>query len=170
MKTLILLRHGKSNWDEPLPDHDRPLTKRGKRDAATVGRLLTQEGLAPEWVWSSTAARARDTADRAARAGEWDVDVAVTEALYGADATEILAVLSGTPDWADSVLAVGHNPGMEDAASELARDLVSLRTCELAVIRLPVESWVELRGNPRGRLEALMRGADGAAGAGDGGA
>jgi phosphohistidine phosphatase len=160
MKTLILLRHGKSSWDDPVPDHDRHLAKRGRRDAERAGRFLAEEGLEPEWLWSSTAARAAQTASILAEAAEWDVDPAFSEALYGATDGEILDVVATTPDWADIVMVVGHNPGMEEAASELVRELCSLRTCEMAVVRLPIETWSELAAAPHGRLEAIWRGAD----------
>ena len=160
MKTLILLRHGKSSWDDPVADHDRQLAKRGRRDAERAGKFLAAEGLEPDWLWSSTAARAAETAFILGEAADWDVEPTMTEALYGASDGEILEVVAGTPDWADIVMVVGHNPGMEEAASGLVRELCSLRTCEMAVVQLPIERWSELAAAPRGRLEAVWRGAD----------
>lgn len=155
MKTLLLLRHGKSRWGESAPDHDRTLRKRGERDAARVGRFLEREGLPPDWVWSSTATRAADTAQIVVKAGDFDVAVEEVSELYGADLDDILAVAARTPDWAATVLVVGHNPGMEETASTLTRRDCGMATCTLAAIVLPIEAWSELVAAPRGRLAGI---------------
>lgn len=151
----MLLRHGKSTWGESAPDHDRTLKNRGQRDAARVGRFLEREGMAPDWVWSSTAKRAADTAQIVVKAGDLDVAVEEITELYGADADEILAVVARTPDWAGSALVVGHNPGMEEAVSSLARRDCGMATCTLAVVALPIEMWGELTAAARGRLVGI---------------
>ncbi len=155
MKTLLLLRHGKSSWGESAPDHDRTLKNRGQRDAARVGRFLEREGMAPDWVWTSTATRAADTARIVVKAGDLDVAVEETTELYGADPDEIMSVVARTPDWAGAVLVVGHNPGMEEAAGSLARRDCGMATCALAVIALPIELWGELTAATLGRLVGL---------------
>jgi phosphohistidine phosphatase len=155
VKTLLLLRHGKAEWGAPVPDHDRTLRKRGRRDAARVGRFLAAEGLAPEWIWSSTAERAADTARRVVAGGDLGLAIEATEALYGAEADEILEIVAQSPDWAGTVLVVGHNPGMEEAAEALTRRECAMATCSLAVIELAVEGWPELSSAPRGSLRGL---------------
>jgi phosphohistidine phosphatase len=169
VKTLLLLRHGKAHWGESMPDHDRTLRNRGLRDATRVGRFLEREGMAPDWVWTSTATRAADTAQIVVKAGDFDVPVEETTELYGADADEILAVVARTPDWAETVLAVGHNPGMEEAASALARQDVGMATCGLAAIELAAESWAEVNAATRGRLTGTWHPTELSADAGEAG-
>jgi phosphohistidine phosphatase len=157
LKTLLLLRHGKSSWDTPLPDHDRPLRKRGRRAAEAVGAFLEREGLAPDWLWTSTATRALDTARLVASAAALDIEPEATERLYGADAGDILSIVATTPDSADTVLVVGHNPGLGELAGALAGRDVHLTTCGLAVLELDVEEWAEVPAWPGARLVALRR-------------
>ena len=77
MKTIILFRHGKSDWDAPSgSDHERPLAARGRKAADAMGRFLSEKGEVPELAIASSAVRARDTLDRAVRAGEWACEVA----------------------------------------------------------------------------------------------
>jgi phosphohistidine phosphatase len=156
VKTLLLLRHGKSAWgDDGLTDHDRPLKKRGIRDAGRMGRFVLAEGLAPDFIWSSTAVRARDTARLFAEGADLDEDaVELTEMLYAADPETILAVAASSPD-VEIVAMVGHNPGTEEAVEALTRRLADMPTCALAVIELPIEGWGELSPVTRGRLAAV---------------
>ncbi|MFB3041695.1 MAG: histidine phosphatase family protein, partial [Candidatus Poribacteria bacterium] len=83
MKTLLILRHAKSSWEHPeLTDHDRPLNKRGKRDAPRMGKLLRVQGLVPDLIMSSTAKRARSTAKTVARKSGYKEKVELTPAFY----------------------------------------------------------------------------------------
>jgi phosphohistidine phosphatase len=83
MKTLLILRHGKSSWKFPdLPDHDRPLNSRGKRDAPLMGRKLAEEGMVPDVIISSSATRAHDTAKKAAKASGYRGEIVVESSLY----------------------------------------------------------------------------------------
>ena len=158
MKTLLLLRHGKSSWsDESLADHDRPLKKRGRRAAQHMGRLLLERQLVPDSVLTSTAVRTRDTADlMAGTAGYLGTILAITE-LYHAEPAVLAEVVSRiTADW-KTVLIVGHNPGLEDWLMQLVEERHEFPTAALAWIELPIENWSELTRETRGTLRGLWR-------------
>ncbi|MGB7955409.1 MAG: histidine phosphatase family protein [Candidatus Nitrosopolaris sp.] len=96
MKSVLILRHAKSSWKHPeLADHDRPLNKRGKRDAQRMGELLRNEHLIPESVISSTAIRARDTAKAVVKASGYKGKIALNRSLYAAGPEAYLKVLNG---------------------------------------------------------------------------
>jgi phosphohistidine phosphatase len=121
MKTLHLLRHAKSSWDdETLADHQRPLAPRGTRDAKLVAAHLAETLPAgPELVLCSSSVRTRQTLELVA-AGLGDPRIEFDEAIYGASAGGLMARLRSVPDDIESVLVIGHNPGMQDLALELA--------------------------------------------------
>jgi phosphohistidine phosphatase len=145
MKRLLVLRHAKSSWkDRDLRDHDRPLNKRGKRDAPRMGRLLRNEGLSPEWAFSSTATRARVTLDLALEQSGATCEAARVAELYLAAPADIVDVLRTTPDPVSRALVVGHNPGMEDLVQGLTGEEVVFPTAALAVIDCEIENWADL--------------------------
>jgi phosphohistidine phosphatase len=146
-KHLALLRHAKSSWsDSHLDDHDRPLTPRGHRAATRLGLYLRQEGIQPDLVLCSSAARARQTLGLLGLATE--PEVLVEDELYAAAAAMVLARLRRVSETAQSVLLIGHNPGIQDAAISLASDPEDLvgtfPTAALADLRLPIVTWQEL--------------------------
>jgi phosphohistidine phosphatase len=147
VKRIYLLRHAKSDWgDESLPDHDRPLNKRGRRSAAEIPETLARKGISPDRVLASTARRARETAEPLSSG----LDLRATEELYGATAGTLLGQLQAQPDDVGSVLLVGHNPGMEELAGLLARTADAtkvdggMRTATLIAFEADVASWSEL--------------------------
>lgn len=143
MKTLLLARHAKSDWGDPsLPDHDRPLNARGRRDAPAMARRLVDEGIRITHIVSSTALRARSTADEYAAA--FTLEVADDPRLYAASVRTIVEVAGRLPDEADVAMLVGHNPGMHDAVAELTGDFVDFPTCAVAECQVEVDSWSEL--------------------------
>ncbi|EEW23934.1 SixA phosphatase family protein [Rhodobacter ferrooxidans] len=117
-KRLILTRHAKSNWDDPLtPDHDRPLNERGKAAAADLGDWLASRGYVPEKVLCSDALRTRATWSGIAPALPGTVTVQLKPALYHASADVMLAVLRHAT--VDTVMMIGHNPGIAEFAHRL---------------------------------------------------
>ncbi|MRG59353.1 hypothetical protein GE115_05630 [Agromyces sp. CFH 90414] len=171
MKTLYLVRHAKSDWDDPaLDDHERPLNERGRRDAPAMGRRLAERGAAPALIVTSTAIRARTTADAlAAELGIPDDRFLVEPRLYAASGRSILAIAADLPRSVDSAMLVGHNPGMSDALVELiggsgdggeAGDAGDLPTCAVAECTVDVDDWSELiEGSGRlVRLDTPRRG------------
>ncbi|MGH9462968.1 MAG: SixA phosphatase family protein [Vicinamibacteria bacterium] len=157
MRTLLVLRHAKSSWkDEGLADHDRPLNKRGKKNAPTIGKLIRKEGLTPSWIASSTALRARKTAEAAAKGSGYSGTIHYTRELYLAQPGDICAVLRKTaPESATRILIVGHNPGLEELVGAWTAQRQPFPTGALAQIDLAIESWSELSGAVRGELVHL---------------
>lgn len=156
MKTLLILRHAKSSWkDQTLADHDRPLNKRGKRDGPRIGRLLRDEQLMPDLIFSSSAVRAITTAEAVADACDYEGDIRVTRWLYHAGTETFVEVLSQVPDRYERVMLVGHNPGSEELLEDLTGSWERMPTAALAQVALGIESWSELSEATRGRLVNL---------------
>lgn len=121
MRTLHLLRHLKSSWDDPeQADHDRPLAPRGRRAGKAMRRHIGAAGISPQLVISSSAVRAVETWEAIRQGIGSDVDVEVSDAVYMASAASLLLLLNGLPDAAASVLVVGHNPGIAELAVGLS--------------------------------------------------
>jgi len=161
MKTLLLLRHAKSSWKHPeLADHDRPLNKRGKADAPRVGEWLRRQGLTPGLIISSTAERARKTAERVAEASGYEGEVQLEESLYMGDPEDYLEALRDVPDRYQRVLVVGHNPGLEMFLDDLTGGDELMPTAALAQISLPIERWRQLTAATKGLLVNLWRSRD----------
>ncbi|CAN7619342.1 SixA phosphatase family protein [Mesorhizobium sp. LjRoot246] len=121
MKQLLLLRHAKSSWDGPdLDDFDRPLAERGLKAARLMGRELAARGWLPDLVLVSAARRTRDTWRLVAAELPTHPRIAFIEALYGASAKDILSQVHQTDPSCGSLLVIGHNPGLEDLARQLA--------------------------------------------------
>lgn len=153
MKTLIIMRHAKSSWDQAdLADHDRPLKNRGKRDAPRMGELLLDEDLTPDLIISSSAKRAVATAKAAADACDYAGNIIVTRNLYLADPEIYIDELKGIPDQVSVVMVVGHNPGLEEFLEELTGVWQRLPTAAIAVVNLPVNTWEELDEVTHGTL------------------
>lgn len=154
MKRLWLLRHAKSSWDEPgLPDRLRPLAPRGRKATKRLTRYFAANPIAPELVLCSPAIRATQTWEGVKRGLPAETRVEVDDAIYGADADDLLERLRHVPAELDSVLVIGHNPGLGDLAQQLAgagdpamRNRLATRfpTAALAGLRLPAE-WRKLR-------------------------
>ena len=121
MKTLLLLRHAKSDWSHrELADHDRPLAPRGRRAAPAMGRFMARAGLQPEMVLCSSALRTRETWSLLAPELHAEPPVAYDRELYLASPVDILTVLGRASPSLSSILVIGHNPGMEELALALA--------------------------------------------------
>lgn len=119
-RTLILLRHAKSSWKQPVPDHDRPLSGRGQRDAPAVGRLLRERGMKPDLVLCSPAVRTRQTWQLVHGAGVEAGEVRFVPEIYGGRAEDLRQVLRTVPEGTGTVLLIGHAPGLPDLADSLA--------------------------------------------------
>ena len=158
MKTLLVLRHAKSSWKRPdLADHDRPLNKRGKQDAPRMGKLIRHQKLKPDLIISSTAKRARRTADEVADWCAYDGAVHLERRLYLADPRTMIDVVRRLAAGAKRVLIVGHNPGLEELIVRLTGRAELFPTAALAQIDLPIDDWKELRSTVKGRLINLWR-------------
>lgn len=146
-KRLALLRHAKSSWNDPsLDDHDRPLAPRGRRAATRMGQYIDESGLVPDLVLCSSATRARETLDLLRLPS--DTEIVIEDELYGASATLLVARLRRVGDAASSVLLIGHNPGLQDAAVNLAGNPDAVErefpTAALAEFLVPTPHWEDL--------------------------
>ncbi len=158
MKTLLLLRHAKSSRDNPdLADHERPLNDRGKGAARQMGQLLVDEKLVPDLIVSSTAVRARKTAQKVAKRCDYPRAIQLDERLYLSNPAAHLAVLQGVENDEQRVLVVGHNPGISEFLNQLASADEELPTAGLALIELPIKRWRDLTARTRGTLARIWR-------------
>lgn len=148
-RELLLLRHAKSDWDSgAVTDFDRPLSKRGRRDAPRIGEWLYREGLIPGLILSSPAARARETALKVCKGLDYSKrDIRWETRLYEADLDALLQVLAVAAQGPISVLVVAHNPGLEsllrylaDGDLDEAKDGKLLPTAALARLEMP-DDW-----------------------------
>jgi phosphohistidine phosphatase len=145
MKTLLLMRHGKSDWNAGEGDFERPLTKRGWDDAPMIGRMLADAHLIPERVLTSSAARAWTTAKLIAGAGEFPDEPVKVERLYGASAVDCLGILQEQPAKIDILMLVGHNPALENLLSELTGvSRCHLPTAAVACLDADADRWSDL--------------------------
>ncbi len=168
MKSLTLLRHAKSGWDDPVArDYDRPLNSRGERAARLMGEHATSIGLGIDAIVSSPAVRCTETLDLfQPAAGLGTMEVHWDRRIYLASSATLIDCLRDLDDADERVLMVGHNPGMEDLILDLVpddgssplRDLAEEKfpTAALATIELDVASWgdVDMR---TGRLTLFVR-------------
>ena len=154
MKTLILLRHAKSGWDDPVErDFDRPLNKKGHRAAGTVGRTLRAFDYHFDLVMASPAMRVKETIASVEEGFGEQLEPHYDRRVYLASVNTLMDVIHGAPDSADTLLLVGHNPGMEelvfllvpDRENDLERDKVEQKypTAAVAEIRLDIDHWRE---------------------------
>jgi phosphohistidine phosphatase len=157
VKTLCVVRHAKSSWDDPhLPDHDRPLNKRGLRDAPFMARLAAETYGTPSRILTSTALRALTTARHFASAFRMEErDVHVLSALYPGVLHNYLQVIGTQPEHLESLWLFGHNPGVSQLAQYLVGPAVGhMPTCAIVVAELNIQSWQELYQG-EGKLTAL---------------
>jgi phosphohistidine phosphatase len=162
MKTLLVLRHAKSSWDDAgLDDHDRPLNSRGERDAPRMGQLVSDLDLMPDLIISSDATRARLTAEAMADAAGYEGTILLERRLYHANPTEIVDLLHSAVDAElETVMIVGHNPGLEELVAALTGAREDVPTAGLAQIELPIEQWSNLTAATRGTLVDMWRPSD----------
>jgi phosphohistidine phosphatase len=151
-KTLYLLRHAKSSWDDPsLADHDRPLAPRGRRASKAIAGYLQRHAITPSLVLCSSSRRTRETLEQISAAFDKGADVRIEESLYATSATRLLEMLQGVDSRVSSVMLIGHDPSIRELALNLAGSgsrLERLRekfpTGALATLAFR-GSWSELR-------------------------
>jgi len=157
MPHLMLMRHGKSDWDSDAPDdHSRPLAPRGVVAAERMGEVIRELGLVPDLVVSSTATRARSTAELARIAGGWDTRLVLDDTLYGASVAETLAVASRHGGDCNRIMLVGHQPTWSMTVQHLTGARVAMRTATVADIELSITDWSQLPGAP-GSIVSLLQ-------------
>jgi phosphohistidine phosphatase len=148
MKTLLLVRHAKSDWNTPsLSDFDRPLNERGKRDAPVMARRLSDKKIKIDAFISSPAKRAKKTAGAFAKEYQQDKDeIIFKEELYGALVDSFYDVIGNINDKFNSVAVFSHNPGITDFANSLTNTKIdNMPTCSVFVVKLKTKNWADLR-------------------------
>ena len=144
MKTLYIVRHAKSSWKFPeLSDFDRPLNKRGKRDAPEMGRRFAKKNIFPGLILSSPAKRAFKAAKAIAKAIDYPENKIKTDMdIYHASASSLLRILQSQNDSISSLMIFGHNPGFTSLANMLANDNVyNIPTTGVYVVEFDVDNW-----------------------------
>lgn len=169
MLTLLLFRHAKSSRPAGVGDFDRPLAARGRRAIEEMAARMRAAGYLPDLILCSPARRTRETCELLAPALGCEAPVRLEPDLYLAEAGRLLRRIRAAPDEIRALLAIGHNPGVQELATLLAgagdRDgLAMLRTkfptAALAALRFEGKGWSSV-AKARGRLEAFMRPGDG---------
>lgn len=143
MKELLLLRHGKSDWNaEYGKDHERPLAPRGRAAARLIGRFLEKTNSVPDLVVTSSAVRAYSTAELAVEAGGWRSRLVVTDDLYATSARRVGQFVSQQAREVERLMLVGHNPTWEDATRLfVGGGIFRVPTAAVACIRFPIVTW-----------------------------
>ncbi|MHB0856025.1 MAG: SixA phosphatase family protein [Anaerolineae bacterium] len=155
------MRHAKSKWSEPgVADHDRALTRRGKRAALAMGRELLARGWLPGIVFSSTAKRARGTAKRLVTSWDPRPEIVCDPSLYLQGLAPYLHILSQIAADVHTVLIVGHNPAAEDMVRYLTNETIRLPTASVACVDLPLTSWAQYDGHVEGTLRHVLHARD----------
>jgi len=158
MKTLILMRHAKSSWDDAtLDDYDRPLNSRGFKDAPRMGKLLKQKKTVPDLILCSPARRARQTCELFVQAAQFQTEIEWKEDFYGASPAEYLKGLQAVDDACRKVMLIGHNPGMESLLHHLNGEFEKFPTAAIAILGLPIEHWQALSLETKAQLQHLWR-------------
>ena len=157
-RTLFLVRHAKSSWDDPdLADLARPLNKRGKRDAAAMAQRVAHRPDRPQLIVTSPATRARRTAEAMAIAlGLEPESLVVDPRVYVATVLSLLEVIRALDDRHARVMLVGHHPGLPDTVNALTdAKIEKLPTCGVADVRVEVPSWADVREGGAALVELL---------------
>jgi phosphohistidine phosphatase len=146
MKTLLLMRHGKSSWKDVKKNEDklRPLTKKGEKDAKTMVTLLEEKEFLPQLIFTSTAKRARDTANIFLAQCCGEITLTALDSLYMAEPQNVLDVLNRVDERVEKVMVIGRNPGLESLLQHLTGEVESLSTANIVYLQLPVNHWSEL--------------------------
>jgi phosphohistidine phosphatase len=159
MKDLLLVRHAKSDWgDGDLKDHERPLAKRGRRDAPAMARHLLAQKVFPKIIVCSTAERARQTAELMLGETTFDGKLLFYNELYASSVPRYLKLIRGVPDGeASPLMIVGHNPEMEEALHLFTGIREHVPTCCVIWLQIDIQHWSNLPDHPQAELKALWK-------------
>jgi phosphohistidine phosphatase len=148
MKTLYVVRHAKSSWENPLlDDFSRPLNERGKKDAPRMGKRLKKKKVVIDLILSSSARRALATAQRIAEVLNYGEDkIRINPDLYHASPKRIFDVIKNVKDKYNTLLLIAHNPGLTEFVNDLMNQQIdNIPTCGIAACELDIESWKEIK-------------------------
>ncbi len=156
MKQVFLMRHAKSSWkDANIPDHDRPLKKKGEKDVKTMAKMLKHKKHLPDFILCSSAERAKQTAVIFKKASSFEGKLEYNDKLYMAEVPDLIDAIKNAPKSAKSIMIIGHNPGLEALLQTLTGKVETLPTSSIAYISIPIEKWSELTNEVEGKLKKL---------------
>lgn len=157
MLTLYLLRHAKSSWDDASqPDFERVLANRGREACALIGEFIEEKGIDFDLVLVSTAVRTRETIELVKEHAKFRGEVRYDERIYEATVSQLLEIISQIDNDRESVLLVGHNPGIEALLALLTGEHQRVTTANFVMIKLEATKWSETLAN-KGTLEWIIR-------------
>lgn len=158
MKTILLMRHAKSSWDgKEADDRDRPISKRGKKNAEDIGKLLKEEKLKPDLILASAAVRAHQTADVVIDELKYHGDICYVNKLYMGEVEAYAQELQGLSDEVQMVLIIGHNPSLSTLLQMVTGKVENLPTAALAYLTMAIDSWKDFHLEAQGELVNLWR-------------
>ncbi len=141
MKTLYLIRHAKSDWKNPaLTDSERPLNKRGLRDAPFMAKKLNELSFNPDLIVCSPAQRTKTTAELISKSTSCLYDASI----YEASLNDLTHLINSLPNEKTAIAIIGHNPSITNLSNYLTNDFISnMPTCSIVKIELEIDSWNE---------------------------
>ncbi len=151
MKTLLLMRHAKSDWKQPgLSDHDRPLNARGRQAAPRMAQKLSESGLRAEVILASSAVRVQETVELVQEHWSVDAEVLTRPTLYLASPLQIMSEVQSLHDSWHNAMVIAHNPGLAALVSHLTGQNLDMPTAAVAVFQFDVDQWsqVSMSGSP----------------------
>jgi phosphohistidine phosphatase len=157
MKTLLLMRHAKSDMNGKVEDRQRSLSKRGKKNAERMGELLKDEKVTPDLILASNANRARQTAELVIEAMKYQGDRCFTNRLYMAEVEAYAQEIVSLHDDVNSLLIIGHNPALETMLQLLTGKVESLPTAAAAQLKLPIDAWKDFNMDTEAELVNFWR-------------
>ena len=156
MKTLLLMRHAKSSWKDPgLTDHERPLKKRGRKDAKRMAKIIEEKDLYPDLILSSSAVRAVETVEVLVEHLGYENEIIYSDALYMGEPSDFIEALKTLDSDIEKVMIVAHNPGLEAYLQIIDGEIESLPTSGLGHLVLSLEDWRELSFETMGKMVSI---------------
>lgn len=158
MPRIILIRHAKSDWSFDLPDHDRPLNARGRRDAPQIGTWLAEHVNSVDAAFVSSAVRTQETWELLCQSWGQNVPMVTESRIYDAPSRVITELIESLPESISTALVVGHNPGLSDALGDLTGEWDhEMKTSAIADVEID-GPWSSARGGSSLRSLAIARG------------
>jgi len=158
MKTLLIMRHGKSSWKhKDLEDHERPLSKRGLRDSRMMADIIQEKELIPQVILASSSVRTTQTAQIFSEETGYRGEIFTLDSLYLAEAEAYIHELKRLSDDYERVMVIGHNPGLESLLQMITGRIEALPTGVVAYISLPITHWEEINGESVGELVQIWK-------------
>ncbi len=153
MKNLILMRHAKSSWNHPnLSDRQRPLNKRGKRDALRMGEFLEKQGIEIDAILCSSAQRTQETLSLFLEEFTFENEAKSLDKFYHADLRDYIDELEKLPTETENAMIIGHNPTISEALDFFCDEYEPFPTAAIAHIAFEIDEWHNLIENPNGKL------------------